>query len=315
MGVAELAAACLVLLALGYAVLGALMLVPRLAPAAREAFPILLTETLIVGVAAGAFWLGGAVLALFLTLHAARVGYEAARVALARTPLRGPAPAVLAGLALAGAGWGAALLPPALLAGLALAAFAALLALRLARPPRGYTGAALELALFPGLPLVIFTAAGLTGGGFWLLLAFLLVETFDSYALLGGKLFGRRPAFPVLSPRKTVEGLTCGAAMLMLTAALAGALWAGVPLALSAAGALLAGGLAVAGDLAASRLKRAAAVKDYPKVLAHQGGLFDITDAWIAAGAGLALLAALAGLGADLGPDLGTDLGTATGSV
>ena len=102
----------------------------------------------------------------------------------------------------------------------------------------------------------------------------------------------------MLSPNKTVEGPACGTVMLMLTAALAGALLAGLPLATSALVALFCGVLAVAGDLAASRLKRAAGVKDYPAVLPLQGGLLDIADAWIATGAGLvALLALTGGLG------------------
>ena len=82
----------------------------------------------------------------------------------------------------------------------------------------------------------------------------------------------------------------------MLTAALLGALLGGIPVWTSAAIALLTGALTVAGDLAASRLKRASGVKDFPVVLPHQGGLFDTTDAWIATGAGLITLAAFTGL-------------------
>ena len=80
-----------------------------------------------------------------------------------------------------------------------------------------------EVLLFPGLPLALFVAVGIEPANAGVLvLAFLLVETYDSYALFGGKLFGRHPAFPRLSPRKTVEGLAIGAAMLALTAAVAG---------------------------------------------------------------------------------------------
>ena len=52
----------------------------------------------------------------------------------------------------------------------------------------------------------------------------------------------------------------------------------------------LVAGLAVAGDLAASRLKRMAGVKDYPVLMRRQGGVLDSLDSWIAAGAGLVAL-------------------------
>ena len=99
------------------------------------------------------------------------------------------------------------------------------MAMRLVNRARNSTErVALDLLVFPTVPLVVFTAAGLHGGfEVWLLVAFILVETFDSYALLGGKFFGRHKAFPVLSPRKTVEGLVIGAIVLMLTAGLVGA--------------------------------------------------------------------------------------------
>ncbi|MDF0600029.1 phosphatidate cytidylyltransferase [Psychromarinibacter sp. C21-152] len=288
-----LALACLVLLAIGYLVVLALMFVPATRRAARETFPILLTETLIVGVVAGAFFLGGWAILALAVLLTLRTAYEAARVTLPRIGIPGLLPALLVAAGTLVLALLAAPLHPVLLA--SGAGGATILAIWIARhfargrPVRIFA----ELAAFPVLPLVVFTAAALHGGAATLLIAFLLVETFDSYALLGGKLFGRRKAFPVLSPKKTVEGLVTGAVMLMLTAAAAGALLFGFPVGAAALVALLTGLLTVAGDLAASRLKRAAGVKDFPRILPHQGGLLDITDAWIAAGAGLTVLAAL----------------------
>lgn len=296
-GVTTLALTCLLLLGAGYAVLTALLFVPSLAPAAREAWPILLTETLIVGVVAGAFWIGGWVLALVLFALAWRCGYEAAKVAFRRWS-GDPPPAIGIGGLIAGLGGVASLLPMAFLATALFLTWLVCIFLWIGNRLQNEDEArmAVEIAVFPGLPLILFTAAGLQGGfGAWLLVAFLLVETFDSYALLGGKLFGRTPAFPVLSPKKTVEGLGIGAAMLMLTAALAGAILAGAPLAQSGTVALFVGVLTVAGDLAASALKRRSGVKDFPPVLRLQGGLLDITDAWIAAGAGLVVVVALFG--------------------
>jgi len=85
--------------------------------------------------------------------------------------------------------------------------------------------------------------------------------------------------------------------MLMLTAAIVGWLLAGLPALGSMTLALFVGALTVLGDLAASRLKRAAGVKDYPHLMRHQGGLLDITDAWIASGAGVICLAVRKGFG------------------
>jgi phosphatidate cytidylyltransferase len=74
---------------------------------------------------------------------------------------------------------------------------------------------------------------------------------------------------------------------------LAVAAWLNLPL----SGMLLTGiiimAAALAGDLLGSSAKRRAGVKDYPPVMAVQGGLLDIMDSWIVAGAALALLAML----------------------
>jgi len=295
--VTTLALTCFVLLGAGYAVFIGLGRNPRLAPILRDAWPILHSETLIVGVVAGAFWIGGWVLTIALLALAWRAGFEAASVAARRAVL--PAPVFL-GAAIAFLGLLASLLPMVVVVGAALILLVACLVIRNSgrTPADSQQSVGLELAAFPGLPLIVFTAAGLQGGyGVWLLAAFILVETFDSYALLGGKLFGKTKAFPALSPNKTIEGLALGAAMLMLTAALAGALLAGLPVLASGGIALFVGILTVTGDLAASRAKRRSGVKDYPEILPHQGGLLDITDAWITAGAGLVCLVVLLGLG------------------
>ncbi len=294
--VASLAITCFVLLGAGYLVFFALARVPSMAPTIKDAFPILHTEALIVGCAAGAFWIGGWFLAIALLLLTARTAFEAASVVSQRARL---APPLAFGVANPALAFAASYLPLGLLCALVLGGMIASIAARAARVSDDTrTNAALDLTIFPTLPLILFTAAGLQGThGVWLLAAFILAETFDSYALLGGKLFGKRKAFPTLSPNKTMEGLAIGAAMLMLTAALVGALLGGLPFLTCAAVALFAGALTLAGDLTASRLKRLSGVKDYPGLIAHQGGLLDITDAWIVTGAGLVCLAVLVGAG------------------
>jgi len=147
-----------------------------------------------------------------------------------------------------------------------------------------------ELFVYPILPMVLLAWAGLDDTlRPFMLVSYILIETFDSYAYVAGKLVGRTKAFPVLSPRKTIEGLFGGAVILMLTAAIVAAL-ADMPIVTAMTLALITGALGVVGDLSASRLKRAAGVKDFPIVLPKQGGLLDIADSWIAGGGGLAAL-------------------------
>lgn len=108
-----------------------------------------------------------------------------------------------------------------------------------------------------------------------------LIGTFvgDTGAYFGGRLFGRRPLAPNVSPNKTVEGLVCGMLLAVLAVFLAGLYqtW------LSQGHALLLG-VAVAvlgplGDLFESLVKRDAAVKDSGSVFGPHGGALDRLDA------------------------------------
>ncbi len=117
---------------------------------------------------------------------------------------------------------------------------------------------------------------------------FIMVACADGFAQVTGQLCGRHALAPRVSPAKTVEGALGGA----IAAIAAGVLLrAGVTLSVRAAfawgAAIAAAGLA--GDLAASWLKRRAALKDYSHALPGQGGLLDRFDSLIAA---LALLCA-----------------------
>jgi len=108
-----------------------------------------------------------------------------------------------------------------------------------------------------------------------------LIGTFvgDTGAYFGGRLFGRRPLAPNVSPNKTVEGLFCGMLLAVIAVFLAGLYqtW------LSQGHALLLG-VAVAalgplGDLFESLLKRDAGVKDSGSVFGPHGGALDRLDA------------------------------------
>jgi phosphatidate cytidylyltransferase len=101
----------------------------------------------------------------------------------------------------------------------------------------------------------------------------------DTGAYLGGRLFGRRPLAPAISPNKTVEGLFCGMFVAMLAVFVAGlyqpwltqadALWLGLTVAV----------LGPTGDLFESLIKRDAGTKDTGHLFGAHGGALDRLDA------------------------------------
>jgi phosphatidate cytidylyltransferase len=108
-----------------------------------------------------------------------------------------------------------------------------------------------------------------------------LVGTFlgDTGAYLGGRLFGRRPLAPSISPNKTVEGLVIGMVCAVLAVWFAGRYQEWLP----GAHALVLGlGVAVfapIGDLFESFVKRQAGAKDTGSLLGAHGGVLDRLDA------------------------------------
>ncbi len=113
----------------------------------------------------------------------------------------------------------------------------------------------------------------------WLLLAVAAGMATDTGAFAVGKLLGRRPMAPRISPRKTIEGgaggLLVGFAAVLLINLLPDlqvAVWKmallGIALPL----------MATAGDLAESVIKRALDVKDFSRLLPGHGGVLDRLD-------------------------------------
>lgn len=109
-----------------------------------------------------------------------------------------------------------------------------------------------------------------------------MVGTFigDTAAYLGGRLFGRHPLAPTISPKKTVEGLGCGALATIVSVVVAGlyqqtwlphstALLLGIAVAL----------LAPVGDLFESLIKRDIGIKDAGSLFGAHGGALDRLDA------------------------------------
>ena len=296
----QLTAVLAAILGLGVVLLGALSIVPPTAARARGLWRLMRAEIVIVAATAAAFLAGTPVRELVVVLVAGRIGFESAHVWC----VAGSVPDVERARLARTAGLGLALTTATLAfvpKPLDLVAAACLLAASFAAAAVGTAGVAAlrrltlmsRVAAFPGLAVFALALAARTPTTqSALLLAFILTEVFDSFAVLGGRLFGRHKIFPRLSPNKTIEGLLTGLAALAIFALLL-TMVISAPKAL--VGSLATAVAAVAGDLLGSAPKRAAGVKDYPTIMREQGGLLDILDAWLVSGPMLAALWLLIG--------------------
>lgn len=267
--------------ATGAALLGAMLAFASLRRTAAEILRTMVSAITIAVLVLAAFYAAayrdGAGLMLALVAVAARVGWEAA-VVLGLHARRAGALLALAA-ALAGfADWpGKAVQLPLVLAGAWL-----LTALVGAGP--GYRRH-LQWLFFPALPLLLLVQACTSEWGRHLVLfAFLITEAFDSLALVTGKLVGRTPLAPSISPNKTWEGLAGGVVLTTLVVVLA-TVYLQLDIGHAVVATVVAIACAIVGDLSGSKMKRRAGVKDFPLVHARQGGLLDAFDAWIVAGA------------------------------
>gem|GEM_PF-1998498 len=283
-----LAATILIAWLTGCALLAALTLFPKTRTRIQGLWPLMFSEAGILLTGTLPWLLPQPVLGLALAIAALRIGYESGRVNGGAQPQAGGIGAcLLAGIAATAwfvdlSSWPLGLAVVALL--LAVITLAVLW-----RPSLLWLW---QFLLFPALPFALFVfAARWLDVAFIFVLSLLIVEIFDSFSLLGGRLLGKRLLVPRLSPRKTWEGLAVGLVAVGLSAI---ALVVGLNLdwlvVATVAGVATVG--ALAGDLLASAAKRRAGVKDYPAILPIQGGLLDIMDAWIVAGP-LAAFAAL----------------------
>jgi len=115
------------------------------------------------------------------------------------------------------------------------------------------------------------------GGTCWLFLVLAACWAADTAAYAVGKKWGRRKLCPAISPGKTVEGAIAGLIGSLLATAAFG-WWFGLPLAYGAPLGALLGVAGQLGDLAESKLKRWADVKDSGALLPGHGGVLDRFD-------------------------------------
>lgn len=173
-----------------------------------------------------------------------------------------------------------------------LAAFCwVVLAPATAPPPSAAIAGVLTLA--PAWYALLHLRLDFAQGAEWLLFILVLVTAADSGAYFVGRSFGRVKLAPRVSPGKTWEGVFGGLAA-GCVAALAGALWFGLPVLPFLALAVAAIVFGIVGDLVESQLKRSAGVKDSGTLFPGHGGMLDRIDSLTAAApvllAGLHLL-------------------------
>lgn len=132
---------------------------------------------------------------------------------------------------------------------------------------------------YVGAPLGLLVAVHGLGGARTTLVLLATVVVSDSAQYYTGRLFGRRPLAPAISPKKTIEGAVGGVVFGMVFMIAAGMLVLGeppVPLALLGAAVVV---LGICGDLFESRLKRASGMKDSSTLIPGHGGVLDRIDA------------------------------------
>lgn len=144
-------------------------------------------------------------------------------------------------------------------------------------------------------PLLLLPFFGLLGGTTpapWIAWLLTVVWSADTGAYLIGRRLGRRKLAPLISPRKSVEGLIGGLLTATALGAAAAATWLDAPLIWALPVSFLVAVAAEAGDLIESLFKRAAGIKNSATLIPGHGGVLDRIDSLLLA-APVALLAAI----------------------
>ena len=135
-------------------------------------------------------------------------------------------------------------------------------------------------AVYIGMPLGMLVAVQALQSWPATLLLLGTIVVSDSSQYYVGRMFGRRPLAPAISPKKTMEGaiggLIFGTAFMVFAGAKMLPFTGYAPLFVLG---ILVVGLGICGDLFESRLKRAAGVKDSSSLIPGHGGVLDRIDA------------------------------------
>jgi phosphatidate cytidylyltransferase len=135
-------------------------------------------------------------------------------------------------------------------------------------------------SLYLALPIGAMVAMRETDGPEVLFLLMLTVMVSDTAQYYTGRLFGRTPLAPAISPKKTVEGAVGGLIVGTLIFVAAGVWWlARMPPGIRAVLGMAVVASGIAGDLFESLLKRSVGVKDSSSIIPGHGGVLDRVDA------------------------------------
>jgi phosphatidate cytidylyltransferase len=133
------------------------------------------------------------------------------------------------------------------------------------------------LFLYPAIPLRY--DFGNKTGLHWTLLLLAIIWAGDSVALAAGKMIGKHPFAPILSPKKTNEGAIAGLlGGIAVGVAVQRLFFADLPMHHVIIASVLIGIFGQLGDLAESMLKRAAEIKDSSHLIPGHGGVLDRMD-------------------------------------
>lgn len=161
-----------------------------------------------------------------------------------------------------------------------------------AKDPFGNLGWKVLAIVWITLPMLLTNNIYFSKGGHFLLIVFGLIWLYDSACYGFGTLFGKRPLFKRVSPKKTVEGMIGGVLFTLVVGWFLSPLLSGLqiaPLTTTVKG--LSQGYWVAltliiivtatfGDLVESLLKRSLDVKDSGSIMPGHGGFLDRFDAY-----------------------------------
>lgn len=123
----------------------------------------------------------------------------------------------------------------------------------------------------------IFALRNLENGAALLFIPLLGTWLTDIFAYLSGRLFGKHPFFPDISPKKTREGAIGGVFMGALCVTLLSMVF-GMPVWAALILGIVIALLTTADDLTESLIKRNLGVKDSGNIIAGHGGVFDRLD-------------------------------------
>lgn len=123
----------------------------------------------------------------------------------------------------------------------------------------------------------LFALRNLQDGAELLFIPLLATWLTDIFAYLAGRVWGKTPFFPDISPKKTRQGAIGGIIAGTLTVGILGSIY-GINPALALFGGMIIALLTTAGDLTESLIKRNLGVKDSGTLIAGHGGVFDRLD-------------------------------------